>query len=56
MLEEKEPRVTISFYKYFHLDDPQQFRDELYIKFYEIDVFGRVYIATEGINVQISVP
>ncbi len=56
MLEEKEPRVTISFYKYFHLDDPQQFRDELYIKFYEIDVFGRVYIASEGINGQISVP
>jgi UPF0176 protein len=56
MLEEKEPRVTISFYKYFHLDDPQQFRDELYIKFYEIDVFGRIYIATEGINGQISVP
>src|SRR5690554_6339421 len=56
MLEEKESRVTISFYKYFHLEDPQQFRDELYIKLYEIDVFGRVYIASEGINGQISVP
>ncbi|MDD4776698.1 MAG: rhodanese-related sulfurtransferase [Fermentimonas sp.] len=56
MLEETEPRVTISFYKYFHLDDPQQFRDELYLRFYEIDVFGRVYIASEGINGQISVP
>jgi UPF0176 protein len=56
MLEEREPRVTISFYKYFHLEDPLQFRDELYITLYEIDVFGRVYIASEGINGQISVP
>lgn len=56
MLEETEPRITISFYKYFHIDDPQQFRDELYVRFYEINVFGRVYIASEGINGQISVP
>lgn len=56
MLEENESRVTISFYKYFHLDNPQQFRDDLYIKFFEIGVFGRVYIASEGINGQISVP
>ena len=32
------------------------FRNELYQKFVEIDVFGRVYIASEGINGQISVP
>lgn len=56
MLEEKEPRATISFYKYFHISDPLQFRNELYLKFVEIDVFGRVYIASEGINGQISVP
>lgn len=56
MLEEKEPRATISFYKYFHIDNPQQFRNELYLKFFGIDVFGRVYIASEGINGQISVP
>jgi UPF0176 protein len=56
MLEEKEPRTTVSFYKYFHIDDPQQFRDELYQKFYDLKVFGRIYIANEGINAQISVP
>src|SRR5690554_2882526 len=56
MLEEKEPRLIISFYKYFHIDNPPEFRDELYIKFKEINVFGRVYIASEGINGQISVP
>ena len=56
MLEEKEPRLTISFYKYFHVDNPQEFRDELYLSFREINVFGRVYIASEGINGQVSVP
>ena len=56
MLEEKEPRITISFYKYFHIDNPKEFRDELYLNFNEINVFGRVYIASEGINGQVSVP
>ena len=56
MLAETEPRVTISFYKYFNVTEPQTFRDELYKKFYDIKVFGRVYIAHEGINGQISVP
>lgn len=56
MLEENEPRATISFYKYFHIENPLKFRNELYVKFSEIDVFGRVYIASEGINGQISVP
>jgi len=56
MLQETEPRVTISFYKYFHITEPQHFRDELYVSFNAINVFGRVYIAKEGINGQISVP
>jgi UPF0176 protein len=56
MLEEKEPRTTVSFYKYFHIAEPQAFRDELYQKFYELKVFGRIYIAHEGINAQVSVP
>lgn len=56
MLAETTPRVTISFYKYFNIDDPQTFRDSLYQSFYTLDVFGRIYIANEGINAQISVP
>ncbi|ACT06461.1 Rhodanese domain protein [Dickeya chrysanthemi Ech1591] len=56
MLAETEPRTTVSFYKYFQLDEPQAFRDALYIAFHQIQVFGRVYIAKEGINAQISVP
>ncbi|HRP89874.1 MAG TPA: rhodanese-related sulfurtransferase [Edaphocola sp.] len=56
MLAETTPRVTISFYKYFNIQDPQQFRDELYVKMEALKVFGRIYIANEGINAQISVP
>lgn len=56
MLQETEARATISFYKYFNITNPQQFRDDLYLKLNEISVFGRIYIAKEGINGQISVP
>jgi UPF0176 protein len=56
MLAETEPRTTVSFYKYFHLDDPQGFRDSLYIELIKLNVFGRIYVAKEGINAQISVP
>ena len=56
MLAETEPRITISFYKYFNINDPQTFRDKMYVKFLELNVFGRIYIAHEGINAQISVP
>ena len=56
LLEETEPRITISFYNYFQIVNPQEFRDFLYKHLYELKVFGRIYVATEGINAQISVP
>lgn len=56
MLAESEPRTTISFYKYFHIADPKATRDTLYQLFTALNVFGRVYLAHEGINAQISVP
>ncbi len=56
MLTETEPRKTVSFYQYFHIPQPQEFRDNLYRKFYDLNVFGRIYIAQEGINAQISIP
>ena len=56
MLAETEPRTTVSFYKYFQLDDPKAFRDALYISLTNLNVFGRIYVAKEGINAQISVP
>ena len=49
-------RTTISFYKYHHILNPKDFRDELYKNLETLSVLGRVYIASEGINAQISVP
>jgi len=51
-----EKRVTISFYKYHQLSDPSAFRDELYLGLDTFRVQGRIYVAHEGINAQISVP
>lgn len=56
LYEETEKRSTISFYQYFPIGDPQQFRDELYKALNQLKVFGRIYVAHEGINAQISVP
>jgi len=56
LYQETEPRATLSFYRYFPISDPQKFRDELYSALFQIKVFGRIYIATEGINAQVSVP
>lgn len=53
---ETEPRTTVSFYQYFHIGDPKTFRDEMYKHLHTLHVFGRIYIAHEGINAQISVP
>lgn len=56
LYQENFPRTTISFYQYFTIQDPVAFRDELYKSLNTLQVFGRIYIATEGINAQISVP
>lgn len=56
LMKENVRRITISFYQYFVIPDPQQFRNDLYKALNPIDVFGRIYIAGEGINAQISVP
>jgi UPF0176 protein len=56
LYQETEPRTTISFYQYFPIQHPQQFRDELYSALEAIRVFGRIYVAQEGINAQLSVP
>jgi UPF0176 protein len=51
-----DKRTTISFYKYHRIEDPQAFRDQLYIDLASLGVLGRIYVALEGINAQISVP
>ena len=49
-------RKTCSFYKYVTIVDPIIFRDKIYEEFDNLEILGRVYIAEEGINAQISVP
>lgn len=56
MLEENVPRTTISFYCYYPIDNPAAFRDVLWKDLNALKVFGRIYVANEGINAQISVP
>ncbi len=50
------PRTTLSFYRYVTISNPQQMRDALFQQFNEIDCKGRIYVAHEGINAQMSVP
>jgi UPF0176 protein len=56
LYKETEPRTTLSFYQYHPLQNPQEFRDELYKGLDPLKVFGRIYVAKEGINAQVSVP
>ncbi|MFA7274138.1 MAG: rhodanese-related sulfurtransferase [Crocinitomicaceae bacterium] len=48
--------VTVSFYQYARIENPHLFRDYLYTHFDALKIVGRIYVAFEGINAQISVP
>jgi len=54
--EENFRRKTISFYRYVNIQNPQEYRDQLFEKWYSFDCKGRIYIAKEGINAQMSIP
>ena len=49
-------RITLSFYKYHQIKNTSLFRDHLYLMWEKLDVLGRIYIASEGINAQLSIP
>ena len=49
-------RLTISFYRYVNINNLDELRDILYEKWSQINILGRIYIAEEGINAQISIP
>ncbi|KAB1156992.1 oxygen-dependent tRNA uridine(34) hydroxylase TrhO [Flavobacterium luteum] len=51
-----EQRLTLSFYAYAKIKDPKQFRDDLFIAWNALDALGRIYVAHEGINAQMSIP
>ncbi|MFV5687289.1 rhodanese-related sulfurtransferase [Flavobacterium sp. ZT3R25] len=49
-------RLTLSFYAYAQIQDPTQFRNELFLAWNALEVLGRIYVASEGINAQLSLP
>lgn len=56
-LEKEEfKRRTISFYKYVMISNPDEMRDQLFLKWKELDCLGRIYLAKEGINAQMNIP
>ena len=54
--EAGKDRLTISFYQYLKIENPQLFRDKFFLEWDAIEVLGRTYVSYEGINAQISVP
>ncbi|RMB59093.1 rhodanese-related sulfurtransferase [Dokdonia sinensis] len=51
-----EERFTLSFYQYARIGNPEIFRNHLFIAWDAMEVLGRIYVAHEGINAQLSVP
>jgi UPF0176 protein len=54
--EESLKRITVSFYRYVIIDNPQELRDNLFKQWDALGILGRIYVAREGINAQMSVP
>ena len=53
---ENNERLTLSFYKYNKILNPKLFRDYLFLHWNSMGILGRIYIAHEGINAQLSLP
>ena len=49
-------RITVSFYRYVLIEKPEQLRDQLYREWSALNILGRIYVANEGINAQMSIP
>ena len=49
-------RLILSFYQYANIGNPEVFRNYIFIEWSSLDVLGRIYVAKEGINAQLSVP
>jgi len=54
--EAGKERLTLSFYAYAKIENPKKFRNDLFIAWNALDALGRIYVAHEGINAQMSVP
>ena len=54
--QRKEDRLTLLFYKYAQIKNPSLFSDHMFVRWNQLNVLGRIYVALEGINAQLSVP
>lgn len=56
LIDQAGQRLTLSFYAYAKIENPTLFRNDLFLKWNKLDALGRIYVAKEGINAQMSVP
>lgn len=56
LAQEQIERITFSFYRYTFIENPKELRDQLFVEWTNLNCFGRIYIANEGINAQMNVP
>lgn len=56
LADSDEKRMTLSFYQYAHILNPGFFRDHLYWRLMQVGTYGRIYVAAEGVNGQVSIP
>lgn len=56
LASEQRVRTTLSFYRYVRLTEVEALRHALYEEWERLGVLGRIYLAQEGINAQVSVP
>ena len=56
LMNENIKRITLSFYRYVKIEQPELLRHEQFKIWAGMNVFGRIYFAHEGVNAQLSVP
>ena len=56
LYKEDFKRITLSFYRYIKIENPEELQTKLLKEWGELGVFGRIYLAKEGVNAQLSVP
>ena len=56
LAQEDFKRKTVSFYRYVIINSTSDLRDELYESWKNLGVLGRIYLAHEGVNAQLSIP
>ena len=54
--QESRERTTLSLYRYAKVANAQFLRDHLFATWQPLGVLGRIYVSSEGINAQLSLP